>query len=77
MAVIILRKFYQMQEGFANSETTLVSAELGFENAVSLFVMIGQWNFKSCSCYSFLWPIEGLLWNILSSKSIHFFIECY
>lgn len=31
-----------MQEGFANSETTLVSAELGFENAVSLFVMIGQ-----------------------------------
>ena len=56
MAVIIPGKIYQAQEDFGSVETTLVSAESGFRNAASVFVIIGWWSFELCSYYTVLWP---------------------
>ena len=73
MAVIIPGKIYQAQEDFGSVETTLVSAESGFRNAASVFVIIGWWRFELCSYYTILWPLVDLLLNIRSNKLMHFF----
>lgn len=61
MAVIIPGKIYQAQEDFGSVETTLVSAESGFRNAASVFVIIGWWSFEFVATILFFDPSGSII----------------